>query len=55
MEVHWAVHRKEIIQRTPLGRLGATTDIAETVRYLADAAYVTGQIIEVDGGRSIFI
>ncbi len=48
-------HRQEVIQRTPLGRLGATTDIAEAVRYLADASYVTGQIIEVDGGRSIFI
>ena len=48
-------HRKEVIQRTPLGRLGATTDIAQTVRYLADVSYVTGQIIEVDGGRSIFI
>ena len=48
-------HRKEVMQRTPLGRLGTTTDIADTVCYLADASYVTGQIIEVDGGRSIFI
>lgn len=48
-------HRVEVMQKTPLGRLGATTDIADAVRYLAAASYVTGQIIEVDGGRSIFI
>ncbi len=48
-------HRLEVMQKTPLGRLGATTDIADAVCYLASAPYVTGQIIEVDGGRSIFI
>jgi len=48
-------HRIEVIKKTPLGQLGATTDIAEAVRYLAAASYVTGHIIEVDGGRSLFI
>ena len=48
-------HRLDVMQKTPLGRLGATTDVADAVCYLASASYVTGQIIEVDGGRSIFI
>ncbi len=48
-------HRAAVIEKTPLGRLGTTTDIAAAVRYLADAPYVTGQILEVDGGRSIVI
>lgn len=48
-------HREDVMRKTPLGRLGATTDIASAVCYLADAPYVTGQILEVDGGRSIFI
>jgi pteridine reductase len=48
-------HRAEVMRKTPLRRLGATTDIAAAVCYLAEAPYVTGQILEVDGGRSIFI
>ena len=48
-------HRKDVLKKTPLGRLGKTTDIAGAVCYLAGAPYVTGQIIEVDGGRSIHI
>ena len=37
-----------------LGRQGAPEDIAGAVIYLArDAQYVTGQIIAVDGGRSL--
>ncbi len=34
----------------PLGRLGRTHEIAEAVAYLADAAYVTGEVLRVDGG-----
>jgi len=38
----------------PLGRTGEPGDIAGCVLYLVrDATYVTGQIIAVDGGRSI--
>lgn len=38
----------------PLGRLGSPADVASTVAYLAsdDAAYVTGAVVPVDGGRS---
>lgn len=45
-----------ILARIPLGRCGAPEDIARVVRFLMeDAPYVTGQILAVDGGRSVFI
>lgn len=38
----------------PLKRLGEVEDIAKTVKFLAvDASYITGQVIEVDGGLII--
>jgi len=46
--------RKAIVDRTLLKRMGDPDDIARTVEFLiAGAPYVTGQIIAVDGGRSI--
>lgn len=43
-----------IIRQVPLRRTGEPGDIARAVLFLAkDAPYVTGQIIAVDGGRSI--
>lgn len=46
--------RAAIIRRTPMQHQGAPADIARTVRFLLfDAPYVTGQVINVDGGRSI--
>lgn len=46
--------RQTILRQIPLGRAGDPEDIAACVLYLVrDAAYVTGQIIAVDGGRSI--
>ena len=47
--------RKRIVASTPLGRVGTPEDIAQAVHFLACAPYVTGQIIAVDGGRSIFL
>ena len=47
--------RERIIATTPLARIGSPEDIAQAVHFLAGAPYVTGQIIAVDGGRSIFI
>jgi NAD(P)-dependent dehydrogenase (short-subunit alcohol dehydrogenase family) len=39
------------LARTPMGRFGTPADIAETVRFLvADATWLTGQAIYVDGG-----
>jgi pteridine reductase len=46
--------KKSILGQIPLGRTGEPDDIAGCVLYLVrDAIYVTGQIIAVDGGRSI--
>ncbi len=43
---------QEMVARTPLGRLGEPSDIALAALYLASPAssFVTGQVIEVDGG-----
>jgi pteridine reductase len=46
--------KREIIARTALKRHGTPQDVARTALFLAkDAPYITGQIIAVDGGRSI--
>ncbi len=46
--------RRNIVDRTALKRVGEPDDIARAVEFLiAGAPYVTGQIIAVDGGRSI--
>ncbi len=47
--------RKRIIASTPLGRTGSPEDIAQAVHFLACAPYVSGQILAVDGGRSVFL
>jgi pteridine reductase len=45
----------EILQRVALGRRGEAVDIAKTVLFLIkDADYMTGQILTVDGGRTLF-
>ncbi|MDP1735647.1 MAG: pteridine reductase [Sulfuritalea sp.] len=45
--------RTSIIDHTLLKRVGSPTDIARTVKFLVfDAPYVTGQVINVDGGRT---
>ena len=46
--------KDSILAQVPLGRAGGPNDIAGCILYLVrDADYVTGQIIAVDGGRSI--
>ena len=48
--------RRQIIDSTLLKRCGEPDDIARTVQFLiADAPYITGQNIAVDGGRSIHL
>jgi pteridine reductase len=43
----------EIIRHTLLKRVGSPADIARTVKFLVfDAPYITGQVINVDGGRT---
>jgi pteridine reductase len=45
--------RLAVLARIPLGRPGTPQDIADTVRFLIEADYMTGQILAVDGGRSV--
>jgi pteridine reductase len=46
--------QRSILRQVPLQRPGDPDDIAGCVLYLLrDASYVTGQIIAVDGGRSV--
>ncbi len=42
----------QVVARTPLGRLGTTSDVADVVAFLAspDARWVTGQVVEASGG-----
>ena len=43
--------RQALAAAAPLGRLGSPDDVVEAVLYLAQAEFVTGQILAVDGGR----
>lgn len=47
--------RGRIVATTPLARIGRMEEIAEAVHFLATAPFVTGQVLAVDGGRSIFL
>ena len=44
---------KELQKRLPLKRLGRPEDIVRAVAFLIEADFITGQIVHVDGGRSI--
>lgn len=52
---HGSDAEKEVLDRVPLGRLGQPQDVAAAVVFLlgADASFITGQILGVDGGGSI--
>lgn len=41
------------VRDTPLERIGAPEDVAQAVRYFADAGFVTGETLFVDGGRRV--
>ena len=48
--------QQKILKKTVMGRAGKPEDIASAVVYLGlDAPYVTGQVLAVDGGRSLNI
>ena len=50
----WEKERFEkVLQRVPLGRAGKPEDIANAVKFLESADYVTGLILPVDGGWSL--
>jgi len=49
-------YQQNILNKTVMGRAGRPEDIASAVAYLGlDAPYVTGQVLAVDGGRSLNI
>jgi len=45
--------KQRLLDSIPLGGLGSPEDIANTATFLISANYITGQIIYVDGGRSL--
>ena len=51
------IYTEEVLEAfaeaTPLGMLGRTSDIADAMVYLADAEFVTGQVLNVNGGYYI--
>ena len=53
-DITWTENQKnKVIESIPLKKMGAEKDIAEAVYFLACANYITGQIIKIDGGRSL--
>ena len=53
-DVTWTEEQKsKVISSIPLNRMGSEKDISEAVKFLAKSNYITGQIIKVDGGRSL--
>jgi len=48
--------QQQLLDKVPLERIGEPADIARTLVFLADEApYITGQIVAVDGGRTLSI
>ena len=41
---------EELKEQTPVGRNGTPKDVADAMLYLADAEFVTGQVLPVNGG-----
>lgn len=44
---------EDYIRRAPLGKTGTGGDIAEAVLFLAQSDFITGQVLVVDGGRTL--
>jgi pteridine reductase len=44
---------ERLLKRIPLGRIGTAEDVARAVVFLAREPFITGQILTVDGGRSV--
>ncbi len=45
--------KARFLRDVPLGRVGSASDVADAVRWLINANYVTGAVIPVDGGRGV--
>ena len=48
-----AALRRKLVRRIPLARAGTPEDVAAAVRFLAEAPFVTGAVLPVDGGRHL--
>lgn len=48
-----STEKQAILAQIPLQQLGTPDDIAQTLLFLVQAPYITGQIVAVDGGRSL--
>ena len=44
---------RRLANRIPLGRIGTPEDVARAVLFLAKEPFITGEILTVDGGRSL--
>ena len=52
--VEWTSEQKnKIINSVPMARMGTEKDIVDAAIYLSEAEYVTGQILNIDGGKSL--
>ena len=45
--------KKEIIDEIPLQRIGKVEDVAQCTKWLIEEKYITGQVIQIDGGWEI--
>ena len=45
--------KKTMFGQIPLKRFGTTQEVAQTVNFLIENKYVTGQVIEVNGGLNM--
>lgn len=50
--MHPPEHHESLSRLHPVGRMGEIGDIVDAVLYLENAAFVTGEILHVDGGQS---
>ena len=45
--------KNNIINSVPMKRMGTEKDIANAAIFLSEAEYITGQILNIDGGKSL--
>jgi len=51
---HVEMDLRESVERSLLKRIGLAEDIVQAVEYLLKSDFVTGTILPVDGGRSVY-
>jgi NAD(P)-dependent dehydrogenase (short-subunit alcohol dehydrogenase family) len=48
-----AEQKKKMLSQVPAGRAGSPAEVADAIKFLIENDYITGQVIDVDGGRSL--